>query len=265
LRWVQLAWLPIKCPNAIWDEDPLRAWRGRCVSDAEVAVVPATALALEAGGDEGGIGSMLQLGRRSRRRRTVAATCWSTHCRVRGEWGWVTALCVPRADRTVAPSLGGMLTKVEHGVSAGEETSAVARLLEIAAHNADELLGEARAEAASIVAKAHSDADRLTGVSQAEADQLRSSARAEADRVLAAAQEEAERVHAELEQTRAAHNVELDRHRRTVLGDLAEQQAAVEAEVARLQQLERDHRDRMRGYLTQQLEQLEEIEPTTPR
>jgi cell division septum initiation protein DivIVA len=106
-----------------------------------------------------------------------------------------------------------MLTNAEHGVSAGEETSAVARLLEIAAHNADELLREARAEAASIVTKAHSDADRLTASSQAEADDLRSSAR---------------------------------------------------AEVARLQQLERDLRDRMRGYLTQQLEGLEQIEPTTP-
>jgi len=47
-----------------------------------------------------------------------------------------------------------------------------------------------------------------------------------------------------------------------VLGDLAEQQAALEAEVARLQQVEQDLRDRMRSYLTEQLAQ---IELTTPR
>jgi len=75
--------------------------------------------------------------------------------------------------------------------------------------------------------------------------------------VLVAAHGEAERVHAELEQTRAARSAELDRHRTTVLGDLTERQAALEAEVARLQQLGQDHRNRMRSYLTQQLAQIE--------
>jgi hypothetical protein len=42
-----------------------------------------------------------------------------------------------------------------------------------------------------------------------------------------------------------------------VLSEVAERQAALEAEVARLQQLEQDHRDRMRNYLTQQLAQIE--------
>jgi len=66
-------------------------------------------------------------------------------------------------------------------------------------------------------------------------------------------------VHSELEQTRAQQTAELDRHRTTVLSELAERQAALEAELARLQQLEQDHRNRMRSYLTQQLAQ---IEPT---
>ncbi len=66
----------------------------------------------------------------------------------------------------------------------------------------------------------------------------------------------------ELAQARAEQSAELDRQRATVLGDLAEQKAALEAEVARLEQLEQDLRDRMRSYLTQQLAQ---IEPTTPR
>ena len=64
-------------------------------------------------------------------------------------------------------------------------------------------------------------------------------------------------MHAELEQTRAAQSAELDRYRTTVLGDLTERQAALEAEVARLQQLGQDHRNRMRSYLTQQLAQIE--------
>jgi len=47
-----------------------------------------------------------------------------------------------------------------------------------------------------------------------------------------------------------------------VLGELAERQAAHEAEVARLEQLERDHRDRMRSYLTEQLAQIEPKPPS---
>ena len=42
-----------------------------------------------------------------------------------------------------------------------------------------------------------------------------------------------------------------------MLGDLAERQAALEAEVARLQQLDQDHRSRIRSYLTQQFAQIE--------
>jgi cell division septum initiation protein DivIVA len=121
-------------------------------------------------------------------------------------------------------SVGGILTNEEHNASAGDRTSAVARLLEIATHNADELLEEARAEAASILATAKADADQLRAVSEDQAEQLRVSASAEADRVLAAARAE---------------------------------QAALETEVARLQQLEQDHRDRMRSYLTEQLAQIE--------
>ena len=46
------------------------------------------------------------------------------------------------------------MTTHEHGASAGDGTRAAARLLEIAARNADELLDEARTEATSIVTAA---------------------------------------------------------------------------------------------------------------
>ena len=94
------------------------------------------------------------------------------------------------------------MTTDEHGASAGDGTRAAARLLEIAARNADELLDEARAEATSIVTAAQTDADQLTASSEAQAKELTESAGAEADRVLAAAHTEADRVQAELEQTR---------------------------------------------------------------
>ena len=116
------------------------------------------------------------------------------------------------------------MTANDHGASAGDGISGAARLLEIATRNADELLGEARAEAASITAAAHVDA---------------------------------ERVHAELEKTRTEQSDELDRHRATVLAQLVERQAALGAEVARLEQLVQDSRGRMRSFLTEQLAQIE--------
>ena len=114
----------------------------------------------------------------------------------------------------------------EHDVRVGDNAIAAARLLEVAARNADELLEEARAEAASIVAAAHADAKQ---------------------------------VQAELEQERRQQSDELDRDRTTALAELAglaERRAALEAEVAQLEQLEQENRDRIRTYLTDQLAQI---------
>jgi cell division septum initiation protein DivIVA len=140
-------------------------------------------------------------------------------------WGGRARHCLgSRGGLTVNQSVGGTLTANQHRAISEVGISGAARLLEIATRNADELLDEARAEAASITAVAHADA---------------------------------ERVRAELERMRREHNDELDRHGATVLADLAERRAALEAEVARLEQLGQQSRARMRGYLTEQLAQLE--------
>ena len=107
---------------------------------------------------------------------------------------------------------------------AAEGSQAAARLLEIAARNAEELLTGATADAQATVA----------------------TARAEADQVTAAARTEAEQVRAEAEE-----------HRTTVLSELTERQAALEAEIARLERVGSDHRAAMRTYFTEQLEHLE--------
>lgn len=112
------------------------------------------------------------------------------------------------------------------------------RLLEIATRSADELLDEAKSEAAALVATARAEADQLTAASQAEADQLTASARAEADQLLTAAHREAKRVHAELEEKRSQQ----------------------QTEIARLEQLERDHKHGMRSHLSELLSQ---IDPTS--
>jgi cell division septum initiation protein DivIVA len=95
--------------------------------------------------------------------------------------------------------------------------------------------GDSSRAAARLLEVAARNAEELLTEAKAEADQVKSSAREEADLLLAAARAEAQRVRAELEETHAQHS----------------------AEIARLQQVEQDHRDRMRRHLTDVLAQIE--------
>jgi cell division septum initiation protein DivIVA len=79
------------------------------------------------------------------------------------------------------------------GQSTAADSSAAARLLEIAARNADQLLSEA----------------------QAEAEATKASARDEADQLVTEARAEAERIRAELDQSRTQANDEIARLRET--------------------------------------------------
>jgi cell division septum initiation protein DivIVA len=93
----------------------------------------------------------------------------------------------------------------------------VARLLEVAVRNADELLAHAKSEA----------------------DQLMAATREQADQLLAAARTQAQQVRTDLEETRAQ----------------------LQAEIARLEQLEHESRDRIRQYLTEVLAQIDKSPP----
>jgi cell division septum initiation protein DivIVA len=103
-------------------------------------------------------------------------------------------------------------------------TDGAARLLELAAHNADELLAEAKAEA-----------EQLTSTARAEAERLTSTARAEAERMVGEARTEAERIRAETEKS---------------------QGQATQA-IAGLRQTERQHRERMQAHLQEMLAKVE--------
>jgi len=101
---------------------------------------------------------------------------------------------------------------------AANGSGAAARLLEIAARNADELLEEARAEADELTRAAREEADRLVTTARSEAQQLRA--------------------------------------------DLEEERARRSAEIARLQQMEEDHRERVRRQLKDLLAQIEGPPPS---
>ena len=93
--------------------------------------------------------------------------------------------------------------------------------------------------AARLLEVAARNAEELLAEAKAKADRLTASAREEAIRLLNAARTEAQRVRADLEETRAQHSTE----------------------IARLQQVEQDHRDRMRRHFTDVLAEIEARPP----
>lgn len=113
-----------------------------------------------------------------------------------------------------------------------DSSSAAARVLEMAADTADQLVAEAKAEASSLVSAA-----------QAEAERLVSASRSEADRVTA----------------------ELEEHRTTVLAEVADRRAALEAKVESLRRLEDEHRKSLRHHFAEQLARLDDDAPPTLR
>jgi cell division septum initiation protein DivIVA len=121
-------------------------------------------------------------------------------------------------------------------------TGAAARMLEIAAATAEEL-----------VAKAHTDADSLV-----------TTAKAEADAILEASREQAQKTETELTRDREQQAAELDQERATALAGLAEEKAELESQIASLRSLQDEHRTHMRRHLEQQLEQLDLVAPDSP-
>jgi len=117
----------------------------------------------------------------------------------------------------------------------GEASSAAARLLEIAANNADELVADAKNQADKVLGEARTKSERLESESKAKADRLDSDARSRSQMLDA---ETAER-------------------RQQQFGDLEKEKARLNAEVETLRSFEREYRSRLKGYFTQQLEALE--------
>ncbi|QBR93570.1 hypothetical protein [Nocardioides euryhalodurans] len=120
--------------------------------------------------------------------------------------------------------------------------SAAARMLELASETAERLVSDAEAEAASLLAAARAGADDLAEASRAES----------------------EGVAAELARAREEQTADLDRERRTALAGLADEKAALEAQIDALREAEADQRHRMRQHLTQHLAMLDTSDSVPP-
>ena len=116
-----------------------------------------------------------------------------------------------------------------------EASGAAARLLEIAAHNADQL-----------VAEAHGDADKIVGEATVKAERLESESKAAAERLEAESQSRSERLGTEMSQRREQQ-----------LGALERDKDNLARELEDLRAFEREYRSRLRAYFQSQLRALD--------
>jgi cell division septum initiation protein DivIVA len=132
----------------------------------------------------------------------------------------------------------------EPGNSAHQDrpADAAARVLELAANTADQLVVNAQTEAAGLV----------------------TTAQAQAEAILQASRNQAQHVAAELSRTKDEQTAELDRERATALAGLAEERAALQAQIDQLHQVQSDHHSEMRRHLTEQLALLDSRSPEPP-
>ncbi|HET8599690.1 MAG TPA: DivIVA domain-containing protein [Segeticoccus sp.] len=117
----------------------------------------------------------------------------------------------------------------------GEASSAAARLLEMATHNADQLVAEAKDEADKIVGAARTKAERLETESKTRADRMESDARTRAQML----------------------DSETEARRKELFGDLDKEKERLDTDIENLRAFEREYRSRLKSYFTQQLEALE--------
>lgn len=140
----------------------------------------------------------------------------------------------PTGHDTVRPSapLGG-----------SDSSQAAARLLEMTANETEQWRTDARSEAAAIVAEAHQESAALGQAAREEAERLVTSARDEAAKTTNDARVEAGRVREETIAYRSSHD----------------------EEIARLQQVATEHRQRLRNHLTEMLDQVDSTPGVTER
>ena len=116
-----------------------------------------------------------------------------------------------------------------------EASSAAARLLEIAAQNADQLVNEAQG-----------DADRILGECRVKTERLEADSKAKSERVESDARTRAEKL-----------DVETSERRQQLFGQLEHDKDDLARELDDLRSFEREYRSRLRGYFQSQLKALD--------
>ncbi len=147
--------------------------------------------------------------------------------------------------------------------SAPEASSAVARLLEMATQQSDELLSGAKSEADRLVSEAQARADQTRADADAHAEATRAKAGAEADRTLAEATDKRNRLEAEHNDRKAALDQEITDRRNSLIWTLEQEHGHLASRVAALRDYEANYRAAMTESLARHIDNVknDRLEP----
>jgi DivIVA domain-containing protein len=144
-----------------------------------------------------------------------------------------------------------------------EETRATAKaesdkLLNDARHESDRMLTDARNESERVRGEAYAESEKVRGDAKSESEKLLTDAKNQSDSMLGDAASKAEALERDSRIRAEALDREAQGKYSQVMGQLTEQRASLEKKVDDLRTYEREYRSRLKGWITDQLSQLDD-------
>ena len=137
------------------------------------------------------------------------------------------------------------------------------QLLTHARTESDRMLNEAHAESERLVTDAKNESERLVTEAQAEATKTVNDARQKSEQMVGDATSKAEALERDSRVRSDAMDREAQSKYNTVIGQLTEHRSTLEKKIDDLHTYEHEYRSRLRGWITDQLSQLEDRENGT--
>ena len=150
----------------------------------------------------------------------------------------------------LSPTGGPAAPGADHNIHA-------ARVLGVAQAMAEQLTGEAKAEADGMVDEARTRAERLLADARVKADGLVNEARTRAETLLTDARSRAETVERQSRDKAASLEREVTRRHSEIVSVLSQEKGALEKKIEDLRAWEREYRSRLKTYLASQLRELD--------
>jgi DivIVA domain-containing protein len=156
-----------------------------------------------------------------------------------------------------APVMAPAPPPMEQSSSAGDHNVHAAKVLGLAQAMADQLAGEAKAEADAMVGDAHTRAEQVLLDARVKAEGLVNEATARADIMLTDARNSADAVEQKFREKVASLEREVTRRRTEIIDALGQEKDALEKKIEDLRAVEREYRTRLKTYLAAQLRELD--------
>ncbi|NNG37197.1 DivIVA domain-containing protein [Nakamurella aerolata] len=144
------------------------------------------------------------------------------------------------------------------GASLAEHHVHAARLLGLAEETAQRLTSEAQASADQTRNSAQAESEKLLTDSRNQSEKMLSDAKNQAEQTVTAARQQAEAITRDSQLKAEAMDREAQRKYDEVMTRLTEQRTSLEKKIDDLRTYEREYRSRLKGWITEQLQQLDD-------